>query len=84
MEWPSHLHARVAEMLTAEANAAFQRGEPFVIYGARVFADGNQWCAILGEDIQVGVCGFGDTPAKAVKAFNAAWHSQPAPKEMAF
>ena len=29
--------------------------------------DGNQWFALLGENIQVGLAGFGDTPADALR-----------------
>lgn len=29
--------------------------------GATLKLDGNQWCALIGENIQEGVCGFGDT-----------------------
>lgn len=47
--------------------------EPFTLYRPRLFVDGNQWCALYGENIQDGVAGFGDTPEKAVKAFNEAW-----------
>jgi hypothetical protein len=32
-----------------------------------VTLDGNQWCALLGENIQVGLGGFGDTPAEALR-----------------
>lgn len=28
--------------------------------------DGNQWCALLGPDLQEGIAGFGDTPKKAL------------------
>lgn len=40
----------------------------------RIFIDGNQWCVLYGENLQDGVCGFGDTPMLAVYAFNRAWH----------
>ena len=32
-----------------------------------VFMDGDQWCALLGEDIQVGLAGFGYTPSEALR-----------------
>ena len=47
--------------------------EPFTIYRAKLFKDGNQWCALYGNNLQEGVSGFGDSPAKAVRAFNIAW-----------
>ena len=30
------------------------------------FKDGNKWCALYGEDLQVGIAGFGDTPFMAM------------------
>ena len=34
--------------------------------------DGDMWCALHGENLQEGVCGFGPTPAKALLAFDIA------------
>lgn len=33
-----------------------------------VSLDGDQWCALLGENLQVGLAGFGDTPGDALRA----------------
>lgn len=52
---------------------AIKMNEPFALYRPRLFIDGNQWCALYGENIQDGVAGFGDSPEKAVQAFNKAW-----------
>jgi len=40
----------------------------------RLFIDGNQWCALYGENLQDGVAGFGDTPSKALRDFNSAMY----------
>lgn len=32
--------------------------------------DGDQWCVLLGENLQEGIAGFGDTPYKAILEFN--------------
>lgn len=44
----------------------------FSVLKPRVFKDGDMWCALLGDDLQVGISGFGKTPAKALLAFDAA------------
>lgn len=49
-------------------------GEPSAIYRQKVFRDGNSWCALYGDNIQEGVCGFGDTPAAAIYDFNQCWY----------
>ena len=41
----------------------------------RIFKDGNQWCVLYGENIQDGICGFGDTPRLAVYDFNKSWNA---------
>ncbi len=37
-----------------------------------LYKDGDMWCALYGEDLQVGIAGFGPTPALALMAFDAA------------
>ena len=34
-----------------------------------ISVDGNQYCALLGDDLQSGICGFGDTPMGAIWDF---------------
>ena len=36
--------------------------------------DGNQWCALYGDNLQDGVAGFGDSPDAAMREFDKAWH----------
>lgn len=50
---------------------------PSVLYRPAISADGNMWCVLLGEDLQSGVAGFGETPAKAMAAFDTEfWKGQ--------
>ncbi len=46
---------------------------PHVLMKPAIYIDGNQWCALYGENIQDGVCGFGDSPAKAMEDFDRNW-----------
>jgi len=51
--------------------------EEFSLYrnmNARLILDGNQWCCIAGDNLHDGVAAFGDTPYKAVIAFNKEMH----------
>jgi hypothetical protein len=34
--------------------------------GIRLFPDGDKWCALIGENIQDGIAGFGDTKVEAI------------------
>ncbi len=49
---------------------------PSVLYRPTVKRDGDEWCALLGDNIQVGVSGFGMSPEEACRAFDAAWRSK--------
>ena len=56
--------------------AAWDHATPAAIYRPRIFMDGNQWCALYGDDLQDGVAGFGDSPYLACHAFNVAWETK--------
>ena len=64
---------RIAE---AAISAAHESCEPHVLMRPKVYPDGDQWCALYGEDIQSGVAGFGKTPALACQNFNDNWRTQ--------
>ena len=46
---------------------------PHVLYKPKLYPDGNQWCALLGDNIMEGVVGFGASPYKAMSAFDSAF-----------
>lgn len=37
--------------------------------GIKPYKDGNQWCYLYGDNIQDGICGFGETITKAALNF---------------
>lgn len=43
--------------------------EVLVKAGLKPYKDGNQWCILAGDNIQEGICGFGDTIDKALYQF---------------
>ncbi len=64
--------------LTEESrrNAAIEAEEMnlFVLLKPSIQQDGNQWCVLYGDNLQVGIAGFGNTPMQAICDFNKAWH----------
>jgi hypothetical protein len=60
--------------------AAGEMQRPSVLYRPTVFPDGGKWCALYGKDLQMGVAGFGDSPAQAMAAFDVAWSTCSAPQ----
>jgi hypothetical protein len=53
-----------------------ERIRPVYLLRPRLFMDGNSWCALYGENIQDGICAFGDTPAEAAERFDAAYYGE--------
>ena len=39
----------------------------------KIYRDGNQWCVLYGDNLQVGIAGFGDSPRAAIMDWNAQW-----------
>lgn len=54
-------------------DVAFEHQRPSVLFTPRLSIDGNQWCALYGENLQDGVAGFGDSPQKAMQDFDKSW-----------
>ncbi len=59
----------------SDHNAAIEREEYnlFATIKPKLYKDGNQWCCLYGEDLQVGIAGFGDTPWFAIMDWNKGW-----------
>lgn len=49
---------------------------PSVLYRPTISRDGNMWCAMLGENLQEGVAGFGESPYLAMLAFDKAFYAK--------
>ena len=73
----SHREECLYQMEMVAANIRFDTavalGATHVVYKPRLSIDGNQWCALYGENLQDGVVGFGDSPVEAMAAFDKAW-----------
>lgn len=57
----------------AYATIANDAGMPHVLMRPKLSIDGNQWCALYGDNLQDGVAGFGDSPQKAMADFDKNW-----------
>lgn len=56
--------------------AAYEQMRPSVVFKPALARDGDMWCALFGDNLQEGVAGFGESPAKAMWAFDTAWLSK--------
>lgn len=70
-----------AQAADAHRVAGEQAQRPSVLYRPGLSIDGNQWCALYGENLQDGVTGFGDSPAAAMLDFDANWNQSLAARE---
>ena len=52
---------------------------PSVLYRPRLFLDGDKYCVLLGDDLQSGVAGFGQTAIAAMGDFDRNFYKQEAP-----
>lgn len=66
----SHVIACVGQEFTT---AAHELQLPSAVFRPSLSIDGGQWCALYGANLQDGVAGFGDSPAKAMEDFDKAW-----------
>jgi len=57
----------------AISTLSYELARPFVLLRPKMYPDGNQWCALYGDNIQEGVVGFGDSPELASYEFDKAW-----------
>jgi len=69
-------HAHMASESIKQAASEYER--PCVLFRPKLTIDGDQWCALFGENLMEGVAGFGDTPSKAMWNFDHNWYHQKA------
>lgn len=70
METPEYMHGHVAEIIEMENTAAYRRSLWATVLGLRPKLDGNKWGICWGENLQEGICAFGDTPEEAMMNFD--------------
>ena len=81
MDRPAWEDAAIQNKLAIETWTAEQLSRPSYMLRPRLSIDGNQWCALYGENLQDGVAGFGDSPEDAYTAFDDAWREPLAAKQ---
>ena len=48
----------------------------FAMLKPSLLQDGNMWCCLLGDNLQVGIAGVGETPYLAILAWNREFHKK--------
>ena len=60
-------------------NQVAQEAQEFNLFATlnpRLQKDGNQWCVLYGDNLQVGIAGFGNSPHGAIMDFNSQWYKE--------
>lgn len=57
------------------SDVASEHTRPSVLMRPKIYIDGDEWCALYGENLQDGVAGFGISPQKAMSDFDREWRS---------
>lgn len=60
----------LAQAQCAISSVEMEHMRPSVLFRPALSIDGNQWCALYGENLQDGVAGFGDSPEEAMRDFD--------------
>lgn len=78
MNVPDYTDPIVRATVAVENDTAIMANHltPASMLGAKLSKDGDQWCVLLGENLQEGLSGFGDTPYAAYYAFWKAFHDE--------
>lgn len=53
-----------------------QRARPSVLMKPKLSREGDQWCALYGDNLVTGLVGFGITPEDAMKDFDTNWNKE--------
>ena len=71
MEIPEYLHGIANNILACEQLEAERKSLWAAILKLVPHKDGDKWCVLYGEDLQSGICAFGDTPSAEMCAFDS-------------
>ena len=66
----------IQNILNDEQKRAYMESRPSFILKPQLSIDGNQWCALYGDNLQNGVAGFGDSPDEAYQDFDKNWYGK--------
>lgn len=83
-QWQQHIAnmaahwCEMAKEAVSEAvsETAAEHARPSAVFKPRLSIDGDQWCAMYGDNLQDGVVGFGDSPADAMWDFDRNWQAK--------
>lgn len=57
-------------------DAGREHTRPSFLFRPKIFIDEGKWCALYGDNLQDGVCGFGKSPEEAMLDFDKSWHKK--------
>lgn len=73
--YAGRLDSHLGEIAECNRRSQFFLSSACVAFGAKLSVDGNQFCFLLGDNLQSGIAGFGSTPAEAMIDFDNNFHN---------
>ena len=73
----SHMKAMLQQDFSI---AAQEMARPSVLFKPTISADGDMWCAMLGDNPVEGLCAYGKTVHEALQNFDTAFYKERTPK----
>lgn len=71
--WQMRIDAEIRHMDIYYQDISYVATRPSTVYKPKIYIDGDEWCALFGDDIVSGVAGFGKSPEKAFLDFDKNW-----------
>ena len=68
-------YGQIERAAIEEMNCLTKKYSPAFLLRPRLFIDGDQWCALYGDNLQDGVAGFGASPELAFLSFDTAFYA---------
>lgn len=71
--WNERFNTEEFQIKIYYQDIGYQAMRPSTIYKPKLAIDGNEWCALYGDNLQDGVAGFGKSPELAYEDFDKNW-----------
>ena len=79
LQVPSFLEGHVSQLIGCMQNNVENDGLWAVRLKLIPYQDGDRWCVLYGENIQVGIFGWGSSPYLAMCNFEDEWYKKETP-----
>ena len=69
-------HEDIQQQMRIELLEIEQQYKLFAMLKPKIYKDGNEWCVLLGDNIETGIVGFGESAHEAILAWDCSFNSK--------